>query len=99
MPAPPRADTGANAVHFAQVQSIVQQRCVACHAAHPSQPGFASAPAGVMLDDPNGVKQNAARIYQQAVQLRAMPLANMTNMTDAERAQIGAWFEAGANTK
>jgi uncharacterized membrane protein len=25
-----------------------------------------------------------------------MPLANLTNMTDAERAQLGAWFEAGA---
>jgi uncharacterized membrane protein len=105
MPQAPHAGAGADAgahaggVPFAQVQGIIQQRCVACHAAHPTQPGFASAPAGVMLDDPNGVKQNAARIYQQAVQLKAMPLANMTNMTDAERAQIGAWFEAGANTK
>jgi uncharacterized membrane protein len=100
MPQAPRADAGAHAggVPFAQVQGIIQQRCVACHAAHPTQPGFASAPAGVMLDDPNGVKQNAARIYQQAVQLKAMPLANMTNMTDAERARIGAWFEAGAHT-
>jgi uncharacterized membrane protein len=25
-----------------------------------------------------------------------MPLANLTNMTDAERAQLGAWFESGA---
>jgi uncharacterized membrane protein len=105
MPEPPgimglsaAAHARAHAPAFAQVQGIIQQRCVACHAAHPTQPGFASAPAGVMLDDPNGVKQNAARIYQQAVQLKAMPLANMTNMTDAERAQIGAWFEAGANT-
>jgi uncharacterized membrane protein len=102
LPVPPGgagARAGAGAVPFAQVQAIIQQRCVACHAAHPTQPGFASAPAGVMLDDPNGVKQNAARIYQQAVQLKAMPLANMTQMTDAERAQIGAWFEAGADTK
>jgi uncharacterized membrane protein len=107
MPEPPgitgnvhaRAGAGASGVQFAQVQTIIQQRCVACHAAHPTQPGFASAPAGVMLDDPNGVKQNAARIYQQAVQLKAMPLANMTNMTDAERAQLGTWFEAGAHTQ
>jgi uncharacterized membrane protein len=88
----------ANAVAFTQVRAIIDQRCVACHAAHPSQPGFASAPAGVMLDDADGVKQNAARIYQQAVQLKAMPLANMTNMTDAERASLAAWFEAGAPT-
>jgi uncharacterized membrane protein len=104
MPEPPAgasasARAGANGVQFAQVETIIQQRCVACHAAHPTQPGFASAPAGVMLDDANGVKQNAARIYQQAVQLKAMPLANMTNMTDAERAQLGAWFEAGAHTQ
>nr|WP_275041322.1 urate hydroxylase PuuD [Massilia sp. 9096] len=104
MPEPPgitgaRTSAGASQVQFAQVQTIIQQRCVACHAAHPTQPGFASAPAGVMLDDANGVKQNAARIYQQAVQLKAMPLANMTNMTDAERAQLGAWFQAGAHTQ
>jgi uncharacterized membrane protein len=105
MPQPPvstgnvtRAGTDASAAQFAQVQTIIQQRCVACHAAHPTQPGFASAPAGVMLDDANGVKQNAARIYQQAVQLKAMPLANMTNMTDAERHQLGVWFENGAHT-
>jgi uncharacterized membrane protein len=93
------ANAGAQfAAQFKQVQGIIQQRCVSCHAAHPTQPGFATAPAGVMLDDPHGVSQNAARIYQQAVQLKAMPLANMTNMTDAERAQVAAWFESGART-
>jgi uncharacterized membrane protein len=92
-PQPPAA---APAAPFAQVQAIVGQRCVACHSAHPSQAGFAAAPAGVMLDDAAQIHQNAARIYQQAVQLKAMPIANLTNMTDAERAQIGAWFEAGA---
>ncbi len=93
----PKAPVAAPAAPFAQVQAIVAQRCVACHSAHPTQPGFATAPAGVMLDDPALIHQNAARIYQQAVQLKAMPIANLTNMTDAERAQIGAWFEAGAN--
>ena len=85
------------AAQFAKVQSIMTQRCVACHSAHPSQLGFASAPAGVMLDDAAQIRQNAARIYAQSVQLKAMPLANLTNMTDAERAQVAAWFEAGAN--
>jgi uncharacterized membrane protein len=98
-PRPPAASASANAnagAQFASVQSIIQQRCVSCHAAQPTQPGFATAPAGVMLDDPHGISQNAQRIYQQAVQLKAMPLANMTNMTDAERAQVAAWFESGA---
>ena len=52
-----------------------------------------------MLDDAQGIARNAPRIYQQAVQLKAMPLANMTNMTDEERAQLGAWYESGAKTR
>jgi uncharacterized membrane protein len=91
----PGLDTAAR---FTQVKTIVDQRCVTCHSAHPTQPGFATAPAGVMLDSPELVAQHAARIYQQTVQLKAMPLANLTNMTDDERAQVGAWFEAGAKT-
>jgi uncharacterized membrane protein len=83
---------------FAAVRAIVGQRCVACHAQQPTQPGFATAPAGVMLHTPELLHQNAARIYQQTVQTKAMPLANLTNMTDAERAQIAAWFESGAKT-
>jgi uncharacterized membrane protein len=97
--APPRPGASAGTVPFARVETILRERCVSCHAAHPTQPGFASAPAGVMLDDAHGIAQNAPRIYQQAVQLKAMPLANMTNMTEAERAELGAWFEAGAKTK
>ncbi|WP_426177166.1 urate hydroxylase PuuD [Massilia sp. TWR1-2-2] len=92
----PKAPVAAPAVSFAQVQAIVTQRCVSCHSDHPTQPGFAAAPGGIMLHTPDLVRQNAARVYQQAVQLKAMPIANLTNMTDAERAQVGAWFEAGA---
>jgi uncharacterized membrane protein len=104
MLAPARPMAGAGTVadahaQFAQVQGIIGQRCVGCHAAHPTQPGFATAPAGVVLDDARGIEQNAQRIYQQAVQLKAMPLANMTNMTDAERAQVAAWFESGAKVE
>jgi uncharacterized membrane protein len=84
------------AADFAAVQTIVAQRCAGCHAERPSLAGFAAAPAGVLLDSPERIRRDAARIYQQAVQLRAMPLANMTQMTDAERQALGAWFQAGA---
>jgi uncharacterized membrane protein len=97
-PRPPAAGQPGAGPQFAQVRAIIDQRCVGCHSAHPTQPGFATAPAGVTLDDPHAISQNAGRIYQQAVQLKAMPLANLTNMTDAERAQLAAWFEAGAKT-
>jgi uncharacterized membrane protein len=99
-PTPPGA-SGARtatdpAAEFAKVKTVIDQRCVACHSAHPTQAGFAIAPAGVMLDSADQIHQNAEKIYKQAVQLKAMPLANLTNMTDAERAQIAAWFETGA---
>lgn len=87
-----------DAARFARVRAIIDQRCVSCHAQQPSQPGFAAAPSGVMLHTPELVSQHAMAVYQQTVQTRAMPLANLTNMTDDERAQVAAWFEAGART-
>ncbi|KVM65236.1 hypothetical protein WJ59_16390 [Burkholderia gladioli] len=76
------------------IEPVLQQRCVACHSAKPTMMG--SAPAGVMFDTPEQIAQNAQRIYQQAVQLKAMPIGNVTHMTDDERSKIAAWFEAGA---
>ena len=81
---------------FVRVQGIINQRCATCHSAQPTQPGFATAPAGIMLQSPELIHQNAAKIYQQAVQLKAMPIGNLTKITEDERAAIGAWYEAGA---
>ena len=100
-PPPPRPQTQAAqaqdpVAQFASVQAIVTQRCVSCHAAQPTQAGFAAAPLGVMLDSSEHLRQHAQRIYTQVVQLKAMPIGNMTNITEAERGVIAAWFEAGA---
>jgi uncharacterized membrane protein len=35
-------------------------------------------------------------VYQQAVVAKLMPMNNATGITDAERAVIGQWFQAGA---
>ncbi|MDR5738539.1 MULTISPECIES: urate hydroxylase PuuD [unclassified Caballeronia] len=97
MPAPtvPVAQAaGAPTIKVADIQPIIQQRCATCHSAHPSMMG--SAPAGVVLDTPAEIKQNAQRVHQQAVTLKAMPLGNVTQMTDAERQKIAAWFSGGA---
>lgn len=88
--------TGTAAPAVAQIRPVIEQRCVSCHAAQPTQPGFATAPVGVMLDTPALLRQHAARVYQQTVQSRAMPLGNLTGMTEEERALIAQWFEAGA---
>jgi uncharacterized membrane protein len=90
------ASTAGPAVSFAQADAIVTQRCAVCHAVHPTQPGFATAPQGILLDTPANVVANAAQIQAQAVATHAMPLGNITQMTDAERATLGAWIAAGA---
>jgi uncharacterized membrane protein len=51
---------------------------------------------GVLLDTPEHIVANAALIRAQAVASRAMPLGNVTHITDAERATLGAWIDAGA---
>jgi len=94
----PGASLGAP-VAFAQVQPIFARRCAACHSAHPTQSGFASPPAGVLLDSPAHIAANAQRIYQQAVATSAMPLGNVTGMTPRERALVGAWITGGAKER
>ena len=84
---------------FADVEKIVGQRCATCHAASPSQAGFNEAPKGVLLDAPALIVANAQKINEQAVLTRAMPIGNLTGMTDAERATLGAWIAAGAPAK
>jgi len=86
----------AAAFTFAQVQSIVAERCAVCHAAKPTYAGFTEAPKGVLLDSPADIVAHAQAINQQSVQSKAMPIGNLTNMTDAERAVLGGWIAAGA---
>lgn len=93
----PRAPAISRTVTFAEVAPIFQQRCAVCHAAHPTQAGFSAPPEGVLLDTPEHIKANAARIQAQAVTTHNMPLGNVTNMTTDERAQIGAWIAQGAH--
>ena len=84
---------------FAEVQKIVGERCATCHAGKPTQPGFNEAPKGVLLDTPALIAANAQKINEQAVLTKAMPIGNLTGMTDAERVLLGAWIAAGAPSK
>jgi uncharacterized membrane protein len=89
------AGSGSDAQRFAGIQQIVAARCAPCHAAAPTQPGFATAPKGLMLDSPEAIISHAALIAPQ-VASRAMPIGNLTGMTDAEREQLLDWIQRGA---
>lgn len=90
----PAQTAGGNAIAaapatFASVQKVVEQRCSMCHGAQVQM-------KNVRLDSPDAVKLHAQGIYQQAVVAKTMPMNNSTGMTDAERALLGQWFNAGA---
>jgi len=86
----------AGSVDFDAVRAVVQQRCTSCHAAAPEHPAFQAAPAGVVLETDGEIVAEALRIHQQTVVTRAMPIGNLTGITDAERDLIDRWYRAGA---
>ena len=56
-------------------------------------------PKGVNLETATNIKQHAEAIKAQAVTSKVMPLANVTKITDEERALLGQWVDAGAPTE
>jgi uncharacterized membrane protein len=89
-PAPTAATpVSAAPVNFAEVNAIFVQRCQSCH-------GEQVQMKNVRIDTPEGIKQHALGIYQQAVVTKQMPMNNATGITEAERATIKRWYEAGA---
>jgi uncharacterized membrane protein len=74
---------------MAQLQAVVNLRCLPCHNAETQQ-------KNVDLHTAPLIKQHAQMVYQQVVVLKLMPFGNATQMTDDERALVKRWFEAGA---
>ena len=98
----PRIETPSDAVAavrdvtFDDVHKIIQARCVVCHsvtATHPTAP----AAAAVKLDTSREIVTWAPRIFERVVVTKTMPLANLTEMTDEERAAIQSWYVGGAS--
>ena len=96
-PSPPVADAGKSA-SFAEIKVIVAERCMSCHAAQPTQAGFAQPPKGVMLESSEQILTHAPKIAE-TVASRYMPIGNLTQITDAERESIASWFRNGAKAR
>ncbi|NMG36707.1 hypothetical protein GRF61_19830 [Azoarcus sp. TTM-91] len=93
--APEKVDAGGDKVAFAQVKQVMDQRCIACHAAQPTYEGFIQPPKGVLLQTPGEIGQHAAKIAE-TVASGYMPLGNLTHITDEERRLIATWHAQGA---
>lgn len=81
-----------DSIDIATVQKIVVERCTACHATVPSQPGFQAPPQGIVFETVEDITRQSMVIHQQTVVTKAMPIGNLTGITDAERATIDIWF-------
>lgn len=77
------------------VSTILQQHCAGCHADNPTYPGFTAPPKGVVIETIAQAQRLAPSIHAQSVATKIMPLGNLTQMTDEERKQLGAWIAAG----
>ena len=91
-PPPPSAAAQAAAakpVTFAEVKTVIDQRCVMCHNAQLQS-------KNVALHTPELIQQHAQAVFQQASVLKLMPMNNATQITEDERVLIRRWFEAGA---
>ena len=96
--APKSVAIGGDKIAFVKVQAVLKERCVVCHAAQPTQPGFAQPPKGILLETSEQVAANAPKIAE-TVGNKYMPIGNLTQMTDDERVLIATWFAQGAATK
>ena len=91
-PPPPSAAAQAAAakpVTFAEVKTVIDQRCTMCHNAQLQNKNIA-------LHTPELIQQHAQAVYQQTSVLKLMPMNNATQITEDERVLIRRWFEAGA---
>ncbi len=96
--APKKASVTTEPVSFAEVEAIIQAHCQMCHATRPTQPGFASAPGGVVLETPEQIVALAQKIKQVSVDSQYMPLLlpGVPPLSEAQRARLGAWVVQGA---
>lgn len=85
-------ESASAAPQLADIQPLIEQHCVSCHAEKPSFTGFYAPPLGVVLETPEQIESQAQRINQVVVVTKTMPLANMQGMSDEERQLIAQWY-------
>jgi uncharacterized membrane protein len=81
---------------YGAVRALIDRHCVGCHSERPTVAAFPIAAGGLALDTIEPLQRHAAAIKLRVVQQRDMPLLNKSEMSDDERALLGAWVDAGA---
>jgi len=82
-------NTPNQAATFAQVKTVIDQRCLSCH-------GEQVQMKNIRLDTSQSIKLNAQNVYQQVSVTQQMPMNNATGITPEERQLVASWYLAGA---
>jgi len=88
-----QSNTQTASTDTAKITQLVQVHCTNCHAATPSQPGFAAAPAGLIIDSAAQLAAQKIRALP-ALYSGYMPLGNFHQMTELERKSLIDWLNA-----
>jgi len=97
--APKPSNTKCREVSFAEINVIIQQRCIQCHSSKPTDNVYTAPPNGVKYDTPQEIIAKKDLIMQRVVLTKTMPQNNKTNMTPEERELVRCWLEQGASIK
>ncbi len=97
--APQPANKKCSTISYAEVNVIIQRRCVQCHSSKPTDNVYTAPPNGVKYDTPQEIVAKKDLIMQRVVITQTMPQNNKTNMTPEERDVIRCWLEQGAGIK
>lgn len=97
--APPKLGECKNEISFAQMNAIINTRCISCHSSKPTDDVYTAPPNGVVYDTPQDIVKYKDKIMQRVVVTKTMPQNNKTGITPAEREMIGCWINQGASLK
>lgn len=86
------ADASAPALSDTDAMLLVQAHCAGCHAEQPTHPGFSAAPGGHRFETLAQTRAGAA-LAATSIRSGYMPLGNLTQLADAERAALVRWLE------
>jgi uncharacterized membrane protein len=80
-------------ISMAEVQTIIEKRCSACHSEKNSDDIFTVAQGGVVFTDAASIQQWAPRIKARVVDAKDMPFMNKTQMSADERTKLAIWLQ------
>ncbi|MES2772538.1 MAG: urate hydroxylase PuuD [Bacteroidota bacterium] len=99
MTAPAKPGECKSQISFAQVNMIINTRCISCHSSKPTDDVYTAPPNGVVYDTPQDIVKLTEKIMQRVVITKTMPQNNKTGITPEERDIIRCWIEQGASLK